>query len=1053
MASFKSSAGSVGFDPITQPDNARRIREEGETRLRNLRAAYTQDINNKNNYVAAVEAQDAKTMQQIQRNQNLQREFDRTYEQQLQKRYNQETKNAKEEAKRNLTPMQRLSKFSKTATELAGELVQKNKEDQQEFGQYLASQYNLSPDDLVALRAGETDLKAENTANNAVVERLKAAGASPDQIQAIRNLDGWRLYGAEMVMAQEGGQLWNQWLNNAENRKKRVDVDGTGRMMSLDEAMAEGDGAAYRTIRGIHQSKFLKNYERMGREFANEYLYPDIRKANAVDDGEFNTKNNERIEAEETTFRQQEVLGLASEMQRNPNAISDLIQRRAGGNRELFGQKRDELMGDLAELAKDGVLPTQLWDQIKSSVIEINGKKKTFLEQYKNHPETGAAIRDIDQKLFDNQKKNWRNEQEGLQMAAKKMDDEFVKRATEQNLSAEELDQYLRQRKKMFPTVALSNLAQQYINNSGASNLEIKAQENLVEDMLLDGTLTEEKLNSPRFRDISPEKKSQYIATLQMGTADGFKDSDGNAKATVKAALSNALGFTTSDTVNVEVEMMLPKALGHLKQKIRAKTRAGETYDQAVTNAIQETVTEIDTGSGLFERVKSGDSDSITDGGFVHNRKVPEEVRVQAYEQIREAAVQDPNVVSQKPLFGTIEDPNSFINEVDKTIRYSQTPPDWLKQLADATPGMTWKDIANKQLEMMDLPPIPYARDELVPQVVAPEVRSLTTDQPNTGQVSRALRYTAQKNGDQGMAIYRPMLDLMASKESSNDLVHGGYDALNTGGTHGGHRPVGTNTGLNKFGKPLTQMSYDEVRNLQKSGALHAIGRYQFISATLQDMEDRGLLDPRITGDTLFSEEVQDRIAIAYLNDSIGAYRGSDGKIIYGLGQRWIGLQKVDRAKIQEALDIIQGDIRLEPFQGVDIKPEFIQSGGFQRSLAYISGNIGPTSTGPHLDVKQVGGQEFNENDLDEYVEVDDPEFGTVGLGQIRKLTGGIGDDWQDHVARGSYGIDYGLHSGTKVFVKNGAKVIKTQPSQHGDVVTIEFPDGRQFTFLHGTKA
>ena len=69
-------------------------------------------------------------------------------------------------------------------------------------------------------------------------------------------------------------------------------------------------------------------------------------------------------------------------------------------------------------------------------------------------------------------------------------------------------------------------------------------------------------------------------------------------------------------------------------------------------------------------------------------------------------------------------------SEVDNVIRNNQTPPPWLKQLAKDTPGMTWKDIANNQLMLMDLQPIPYARDELVPQVVAPEVRSLTTEQP-----------------------------------------------------------------------------------------------------------------------------------------------------------------------------------------------------------------------------------------------------------------------------------------------------------------------------------
>ena len=59
-----------------------------------------------------------------------------------------------------------------------------------------------------------------------------------------------------------------------------------------------------------------------------------------------------------------------------------------------------------------------------------------------------------------------------------------------------------------------------------------------------------------------------------------------------------------------------------------------------------------------------------------------------------------------------------------------------------------------------------------------------------------------------------------------------------------------------------------------------------------------------------FNEETQDRLAIAYLNESISAYAGSDGRILNGLGRRWIGLQKVDQGKLQEALDIIQGDIR-----------------------------------------------------------------------------------------------------------------------------------------------
>lgn len=116
-----------------------------------------------------------------------------------------------------------------------------------------------------------------------------------------------------------------------------------------------------------------------------------------------------------------------------------------------------------------------------------------------------------------------------------------------------------------------------------------------------------------------------------------------------------------------------------------------------------------------------------------------------------------------------------------------------------------------------------------------------------------------------------------------------------------------------------------------------------------------------------------------------------------------------------------------------------------RRTFAYLSGNIGPTSTAAHLDVKKVGGGEFSPDALDEYVEVDDPEFGTVPLSKV-PVTG----DFASHTARGSHGIDYGLYSNTKVFLKNGARVINSRPSVHGDVLLIELPNGDQYTFLHG---
>ena len=123
-----------------------------------------------------------------------------------------------------------------------------------------------------------------------------------------------------------------------------------------------------------------------------------------------------------------------------------------------------------------------------------------------------------------------------------------------------------------------------------------------------------------------------------------------------------------------------------------------------------------------------------------------------------------------------------------------------------------------------------------------------------------------------------------------------------------------------------------------------------------------------------------------------------------------------------------------------------IKNGAPTRGQVYRVGNIGPTSTGAHLDVKLVGGGRFEPNALDNYVIVHDRELGDVPLSQVP-----ITNTYDDHVNRGSHGIDYGIHAGDTISLINGATVLGSVPTEHGDKLSIRLPDGRVFTFLHGT--
>jgi len=118
------------------------------------------------------------------------------------------------------------------------------------------------------------------------------------------------------------------------------------------------------------------------------------------------------------------------------------------------------------------------------------------------------------------------------------------------------------------------------------------------------------------------------------------------------------------------------------------------------------------------------------------------------------------------------------------------------------------------------------------------------------------------------------------------------------------------------------------------------------------------------------------------------------------------------------------------------------------RNVAYVTGNIGPTSTGPHLDVKQTDGGDFPATALDPYVDVQSPGGSRVPLSKV-----GVTADAANHRRRGSHGIDYGTESGSKVFLKGGARIVASVKTEHGDKLTIKLPNGKQYTFLHGRSS
>ena len=190
MASYSGRARSQGFDPVRLPDTARRMLEASTRNIEAQRRVYNADIKQREEYGRAMEAKASRETAAIEANFRLQDSFTQAYTDQLRKNFDQLKKNAEAESADKINQMTRLGQFAPSILGMVKDLKEKNDADQTQFGQNLIAKYGISKQEYNELRLREAELQAEGAANNRVVERLKANGASPDEIKAIRDLDG-----------------------------------------------------------------------------------------------------------------------------------------------------------------------------------------------------------------------------------------------------------------------------------------------------------------------------------------------------------------------------------------------------------------------------------------------------------------------------------------------------------------------------------------------------------------------------------------------------------------------------------------------------------------------------------------------------------------------------------------------------------------------------------------------------------------------------------------------------------------------------------------------
>lgn len=911
-----------------------------------------------------------------------------------------------------------LASFSGTIGKMLVESKQRRDQEAELEGQNLIVESGITPEEFLQLKAGEAQLNAADSQVNAIINKLQAAGYGEEYISRLRKLSGRQLYGAHKQWAIQGGE------NYAAFRAQMVDVpfDIGGQQITLGEA-SKASPEVYEQVSTLIRKEYLKQYQGLNKAFANEYLYDGIRKTEARERLLYSEERSKELELDRINSEQND---LFTEWQSaGGEGVLQWINIKAGGDRRELGDKRRTALGYLTNLAKSGRFTSQDLMDLESTQFIPNGESKPVLFGERFGPdlvELRSAVR-----TFNNQQRQDR------EIALEDEQAQFEQRITQyisQNGPLTKAE--IQEAEKEWMARGFGSAPGWLKSLTSAEQISDELGKTELEQRKAYGMLSLKYLYSGRF---SPELINQYkSAAQQQESVD--RETKSSSYGAVDAALKETLDTVKlGSNQNSDFFIAQGEARRILSQEASILIGQGvapiEAWKQA-TKQLREEILRGKTGQGRFSlRMQANGQPDLKKPGFqlASNGTNATSERQRAVRIQNLITTQNPKALFQQRLLTEKE-----VEQLEGFRDGSGSIPPVLWAIASRVRNADVFDIADAQLKAYGRPPLLRPPTTRLVDEVSPQFRQLLTWRPS---IDRTLRAVEGGYGGASGNPYAPVLDLIASKEStSTDPTFNGYDAMNKGGRNGGHTAIGSGTGSANFGRPLTQMTVGQVLALGRDGQIHAAGRYQFINTTLQGLVDRG----RAKTGELFNEEVQDRLAVALLREQTGQFwsgRASAASYVPGLGQTWIGLQKLRPGQLVRAMEQAKANLSSTPIDASRLKPQ----------VAYRVSGIGPTSTGPHLDVKDVTGAYFGRNALDKYISFKLPQ-GLVPLSSGVTVAGGRFGAPRSY---GSHnGWDYAVPDGTPVVLKNGARVISKRPSEHGDVLTIALPDGRRFTFLHG---
>jgi hypothetical protein len=1004
QVNYKGHARSIGFDPIKAPYQAiEQMARHDDRVLRGMEEQRQAIKEVRNEYQAGLERKFSRERQDRQQNHEWKQQLRANRQESIERNARTEIQSELTRGKNASQIFEGLAKFSTTIADTLTEIKAKQDEQDMLDGYMEVASGAISPERIQNMENAETLLKASGAAQDQIAGGLQQRGADPYIVTNLLSGNKARDYGRLKAHMEISMAEFPDWARD------KLDEMGASTAADRTQAMQGifGDFLKEKGLFGLKADFMAKGLMQMRGDY--NALLGEARKADIISKSDMM-----RDESMENLFRSKNGDSLTeafNTLARSYGPDGKTPIGRAKAKQILF----DEL-GDTGKYSDEDVqriLGEAMTDQGTSWAERFGRDMENLLNERQKDRQAQSSRDEADERqrtkaaekeLVNWVQESWNGDEDTLQ--------EIIKDAKTKGIPVDRLQAYL----------AYSNEQK----NEDFWNEQFEESYN-------QGLLTLEDVDQPGIPMTTRQKWRQMAQEQEKNRADsGYAQAD-LEKEFKDALQTNLVGDSVDKRPHHSLTPASNEALRRYNQKFKNYSKTMEPA-AAAAKARQEVLMEIEAGrssngkrgTGAFAVTPSelAKGNQAFFGAYIPGDH-PDAPSLQSSVSVKglvTSAARNRNLIDERPLVS----PN-LLRDIDNRVRAGKpiAMPEVYSQLARVT-GMSPVDILNKQLTAAGFQSQvqPGFRNELSqindPRLQAILNQPLTQDRLNTAIIGSGNAPATIRKGSSGFQ------DVIAVSQAAGyrfPMVAAAQWALESGygSAHSGRNNV---FGIKGQGNTVQTQEFVNGKMITTNASFR---NYQSPLESAKDyvnLMNNGRYAPGLAAAKTPREAIQAIASAGYATDP--AYVSKVVKIMTDNG--------------------IAVDMPITNYTG----PAHRNPSYMRPTLAYITGNIGPTSTGEHLDVKDVNGNRFTENALDNFVEIQDPQFGRIALGTLKQKLPGRGDNFDQHVARGSHGIDYPTAKGTQLFIKNGARIVSKARTAHGDKVVVQLPDGRRFSFLHG---